>query len=227
MGSGVGGGSFFITVFILVLDLSIHYAIPLSKATILGVGIAAFCVNFFRRHPCTTHRTLIDYDLTVMFEPVTLSGTLVGVILNVLFPSWLVLAPLILLLSFTFYKTYKKGMAISAKERAAADKIKAEEDLDRQLINECGEQSNSGSSHDSSDGSPRKSGSDDSPQKSGSDMPEVMTMESIDLAEKYGFVYIYICVCVCVCVYVCVCESSSFSPSPFLSIFIYMLIYPI
>ena len=55
-----------------------------------------------------------------MFEPITLCGTLVGVILNILFPVWLVIVPLCLLLAFTTYKTYNKGLVILAKERAAA-----------------------------------------------------------------------------------------------------------
>lgn len=120
--SGVGGGSFFIAIYILILDLDAHYAIPLSKATIFGVGLAAFSVNYFKRHPSAKHRPLIDYDLTVMFEPITLCGTLVGVILNILFPVVLVIAPLCLLLAYTTYKTYKKGLVILAKERAAAQK---------------------------------------------------------------------------------------------------------
>lgn len=97
-----------------------HYAIPLSKATIFGVGLAAYSVNYFKKHPHAKDRPLIDYDLTVMFEPITLCGTLVGVILNILFPVWLVIVPLCLLLAFTTYKTYNKGLVILAKERAAA-----------------------------------------------------------------------------------------------------------
>jgi hypothetical protein len=42
------------------------------------------------------------------------------VILNILFPTWLVIVPLCLLLAFTTYKTYNKGLVILAKERAAA-----------------------------------------------------------------------------------------------------------
>ena len=120
VGSGVGGGSFFIAIFILVLDLDAHHAIPLSKATILGVGLAALSVNYFKPHPKTAHRPLIDYNLAAMFEPLTMCGTLLGVLLNILFPAWLVIVPLCLLLGFTTYKTYKKGLAIHAKEQAEA-----------------------------------------------------------------------------------------------------------
>jgi uncharacterized membrane protein YfcA len=122
VGSGVGGGSFFIAFYVLVLGMNAHYAIPLSKATIFGVSIAAFMVNYFRRHPQTNLRPVIDYNLTVMFEPITLVGTLFGVLLNVWLPNLFVLIPLILLLGFTTYKTYLKGKTIHAKEVAAAAK---------------------------------------------------------------------------------------------------------
>lgn len=120
VGSGVGGGSFFIASYILILGLDAHYAIPLSKATIFGVGMAAFVVNYFKKHPKAKRRPLIDYDLTLMFEPITLVGTMVGVLLNILFPAYLVIVPLCLLLAFTTYKTYKKGVTLLAKEREAA-----------------------------------------------------------------------------------------------------------
>lgn len=42
VGSGVGGGTFFLVVYILILGLDVHYTIPLSKATIFGVAVAAF-----------------------------------------------------------------------------------------------------------------------------------------------------------------------------------------
>ena len=42
VGSGVGGGSFFIAIYFVVLGFDSHSAIPLSKATVLGVALAAF-----------------------------------------------------------------------------------------------------------------------------------------------------------------------------------------
>jgi hypothetical protein len=55
--------------------------------TIFGLALAAYTVNIWKRHPKATHRPLIDYDVALMLEPMTLLGTVVGVLLNVIFAS--------------------------------------------------------------------------------------------------------------------------------------------
>jgi hypothetical protein len=45
-----------------------HGAIPLSKATIFGLSLAAYWVNLWKRHPVATYRPLIDYDTALMLE---------------------------------------------------------------------------------------------------------------------------------------------------------------
>lgn len=45
-----------------------------------------------------------------MFEPMVLCGTTVGVLLNRVFPSWMLLACLEILLVTTVYRTFKKGI---------------------------------------------------------------------------------------------------------------------
>lgn len=45
-----------------------------------------------------------------MFEPMVLCGTTVGVLLNRVFPSWMLLACLEVLLVTTVYRTFKKGI---------------------------------------------------------------------------------------------------------------------
>jgi hypothetical protein len=45
-----------------------HGAIPLSKATIFGLSLAAYSVNLWKRHPTARHRPLIDYDTALMLE---------------------------------------------------------------------------------------------------------------------------------------------------------------
>lgn len=51
---------------------------------------------------------LIDYDVSLVMEPMTLAGTVVGVYLNKAFPNWLITILLVLLLSYTTYRTIKK-----------------------------------------------------------------------------------------------------------------------
>lgn len=49
-------------------------------------------------------------------EPMTLVGTVIGVMLNKTLPNWLILALLILLLAATTYKTAMKGVKVSRTE---------------------------------------------------------------------------------------------------------------
>lgn len=53
-------------------------------------------------------RPIIDYDVALIMEPMTLVGTIIGVYGNKIFPSWLITFLLVILLSFTTYRTIKK-----------------------------------------------------------------------------------------------------------------------
>ncbi|CAK4646380.1 unnamed protein product [Aphanomyces euteiches] len=102
---GLGGGGLLVPLYIVVVGLSPKFAIPLSKATILGVA---------------PRRPLIDYATSALMEPATLLGTIIGVMANVMFPSWLILALLILLLAFVTYKVVVRANKMYAKENADA-----------------------------------------------------------------------------------------------------------
>ena len=69
-------------------------AIPLSTATVMGGAFANACIRWRQRHP-NVDRPLIALDVALMFEPMTLVGTLVGVTLNAMLPGWLLTALLV------------------------------------------------------------------------------------------------------------------------------------
>ncbi|POM73062.1 Hypothetical protein PHPALM_10128 [Phytophthora palmivora] len=101
-GGGIGGGGLLVPMYILA-GLNPKHAIPLSKVTIFGSAVAM-------------NRPLIDFGLVGLMEPTTLIGTVFGVMLNHIFPNWLILALLVTLLSFITYKTVLKGNSIQDKE---------------------------------------------------------------------------------------------------------------
>ena len=107
-GGGIGGGGVFVPSFLLGLGLTAHWALPLSQVTILGVGLGSCLFLVPRRHP-TLDRRLIDMNLAALLEPATLLGTIPGVILNVVFPAYIITILLVLLLAVTAYTTLKKG----------------------------------------------------------------------------------------------------------------------
>ncbi|TMW56184.1 hypothetical protein Poli38472_008832 [Pythium oligandrum] len=117
-GCGVGGGGLLVPAFILVIGLSPKHAIPLSKATIFGNSVAICLFNLRRNHPGKPNEPIINYAVASIMEPTTLIGTIFGVMLNHMLPTWSILFMLISLLAFITKKTLDKGAKIRQKETA-------------------------------------------------------------------------------------------------------------
>eukprot|EP00644_Phytophthora_capsici_P005408 jgi/Phyca11/538507/estExt2_Genewise1Plus.C_PHYCAscaffold_11295 len=94
----------------ILAGLNPKHAIPLSKVTIFGSAVAMYVVNLRRKHPLNRNRPLIDFGLVGLMEPTTLVGTVFGVMLNHIFPNWLILVLLVTLLTFITYKTVLNGI---------------------------------------------------------------------------------------------------------------------
>ncbi|EGZ30135.1 hypothetical protein PHYSODRAFT_353731 [Phytophthora sojae] len=103
-------------MYVFFYGLSPKHAIPLSKATIFGNAVSAYLFNFNRKHPTNAKLPLINYQVAGIMEPTTLIGAIFGVMMNHMFPDWLILVLLVSLLSYITYKTILKGNKISEKE---------------------------------------------------------------------------------------------------------------
>jgi uncharacterized membrane protein YfcA len=125
-GSGLGGGGLLVPLYIMLMSMSSHEAVPLSKATIFGGAIASFLLNVRKRHPQVRSRPLIDYETMLLMEPMTLAGTIIGVNMNAVFPEWLITVCIVLLLTKTAMRTYSKGKKIWKEETDADTKIVAD-----------------------------------------------------------------------------------------------------
>jgi len=141
-GGGIGGGGVLVPTYIFILGFEPQYAIPLSNATILGSSLANLMFNVWKRHP-QADRPLIDWDIMLVMEPLTVLGALVGSFINVLSPPWLICILLVLLLSATTVKSYKKGFKMYAKETKAMQlkegQLQCTESgaLKKGLVNDC------------------------------------------------------------------------------------------
>lgn len=113
-GSGTGGGALFIPGYVVSLR-DVHKAVPLSKVTIFGGCVVSVLINIRRRHP-KSNAPVIAYELAAIMEPFTLLGSIIGVLLNILMTDLQILACLVLTLSFTCYKTLRKGLQQRAEE---------------------------------------------------------------------------------------------------------------
>jgi len=112
---GIGGGGIVVPVYLLVLGLTPRVAIPIGSVTVLGGAFASTLLNWVRRHPLAD-RPLIDWDLVLVMEPLTLIGTIIGTICHRIFSEKLLVVLLVLLLSITAHSTLKKGMRIYRAE---------------------------------------------------------------------------------------------------------------
>ncbi|KAK9864853.1 hypothetical protein WJX84_005030 [Apatococcus fuscideae] len=109
-GGGVGGGGVLVPVYILVFEFSTGAAVGLSNITILGGAISNLLFNAPRRHTLKD-APLIDWDLIMVMEPVTILGTILGGYLNKLSPGWLTTFLLALLMTFMTWKLASRGIA--------------------------------------------------------------------------------------------------------------------
>ncbi len=70
---GIGGGGILVPLFILVFQFKPRYAIPLSNFCILASSMTNVSINIPLRHP-TANRPLVDWDLVLVMEPLTMAG---------------------------------------------------------------------------------------------------------------------------------------------------------
>ncbi len=128
-GGGIGGGALFVPIYLMVYGLTAHQAVPLSKITIFGLGIGGYIVLYTKRHP-SRDAPLIDYDMVSLMVPMILLGTIGGVYLNVIFPSFFIITSLVVLLSFTAYRSWKKSFQMYREEQAADKRAKNSIDVE-------------------------------------------------------------------------------------------------
>jgi len=118
--AGIGGAALDSVVFILVMGLVPKQVSPLTKALVFGEALGGYLINCRRSHPFMK-RPLINYEVATAFEPFSLLGTLWGVYANQSFPSYIILAGLIIVLSFAFYRTALRGYRLFRAERENAE----------------------------------------------------------------------------------------------------------
>jgi len=123
-GGGIGGGGMLVPIYILVLGFSTKYAIPLSNVTVFGGAMANTILNWNKRHPLAD-RPLIDWDLILVMEPLTISGALMGAFINKLLSEKYLIICLVLLLSFTGFNTLKKARKMYKKESILIKELEA------------------------------------------------------------------------------------------------------
>jgi hypothetical protein len=121
---GIGGGGIVVPVYILVMALPLKVAVPVGAATVLGGAVGSTLVNLLRRHPLAD-RPLIDWDLVMVMEPLTLIGTLLGTLFHRVLSEKFLVILLVMLLSITAHTTLTKAMRMYHAEKRYIRHLKA------------------------------------------------------------------------------------------------------
>ncbi|KAF3640400.1 putative protein disulfide isomerase-like 1-6-like [Capsicum annuum] len=93
---GVGGGGIFVPMLTLITGFDPKTSTAISKCMITGAAGATVYYNLKLRHPILD-LPIIDYDLSLLLQPMLLLGISIGVVLNILFAEWMVTVLLIIL----------------------------------------------------------------------------------------------------------------------------------
>jgi uncharacterized membrane protein YfcA len=120
-GAGIGGGTLFVPIMMLVIGFPAEYSITQSNPLILGGSLAVTLANFRSRHHLYD-RPLINYNVASIIEPVSWLGSIIGVIINRVIPDWLLYVLQFLLLVYTAWNTLSKGLAEWRKRQKGKEK---------------------------------------------------------------------------------------------------------
>lgn len=114
---GVGGGGLFIPIFNLLLQFSTKTSAALSNIMIFGGSLAVLSWNIHQTHPLSNGtKPLIDFDVVLLLNPNMLLGISIGVFCNIMFPGWLLIFVLTIILFYMTNRSVKSGFNRWRKE---------------------------------------------------------------------------------------------------------------
>ncbi|XWV24932.1 hypothetical protein QJ856_gp0849 [Tupanvirus deep ocean] len=108
--AGVGGGSLYVSIFMLINNFEINVAIPLSVSTIVGSTAVRVIYFYNKEQPTVQGRSLIYYFPILIIVPFIANTSFVGIIFEKLFPKIISFIVILLLLGYSFYKTFLNGI---------------------------------------------------------------------------------------------------------------------
>lgn len=124
---GIGGGGVVVPIAMLFFKFDAKNAIALSNISIFLSSLMRFFYNAKRPHPLKNGKgLLVDHNLAILMLPLIVSGSSIGVILNILLPNLVIIFTYTFGLSYLGYGVFKKTMALYRKEveRDKQEKIK-------------------------------------------------------------------------------------------------------
>jgi uncharacterized membrane protein YfcA len=115
-GGGVGGGSFLVPTYLLLLKYPVKHAISFASITVFGAAIANNLLNARKKHPNYSRRSIIDWELILQLEPMAILGALIGALLKNFLPDLLLIVMMLVLLAVTARETLSKAYKLHQRE---------------------------------------------------------------------------------------------------------------
>lgn len=115
--AGIGGGVIIVPVSLLFFNLSSKQAAALSNLLILVNAFFKYVFGMKRTDPLKKEKTLIDYSLVLLFNPILLFANVIGNIINKMLPDGVILSLLAGLLIVTIIINLKNGIKLWKKEK--------------------------------------------------------------------------------------------------------------
>lgn len=84
---GLGGGSLFCPLIMIFFFMDAHRAIPLSNSLTFFNSVVKYSMSLHEKHPFIPHKPIIDFNLAIMFNPMIMLGSFIGVIFSILLPG--------------------------------------------------------------------------------------------------------------------------------------------
>ena len=134
--AGIGGGVIIVPVSLLFFNLSGKQAAALSNLLILVNAFFKYVFGMQSKDPLKKNKTLIDYSLVLIFNPILLFANVIGSIINKMIPDGLLLTVLAVLLVATIILNIRNGIRLWKQEKKIINKNQAIENSEQQQIND-------------------------------------------------------------------------------------------
>lgn len=86
-------------------------------------AFARILVAWREKHPLFPHKLAVNYDFIIILLPLALVGTLIGVLINQVFPEIILSMSTVLLFLFLIYKSLIKGLNLRKIEKQFFQKM--------------------------------------------------------------------------------------------------------
>ena len=115
----MGGGGVVLPIAMLFFQFDAKNAIALSNFSIFLSSLIRFLSNAHRPHPLKNGKgLLVDHNLSILMLPLIVSGSSIGVVLNIWLPNLIIIISYVFGLVFLGYGVFKKALKLFKAEVA-------------------------------------------------------------------------------------------------------------